>query len=51
MQMGLDLRLQQNGEFLFSDKWSEKSHFHRNASANPTVESVLCHESVLDRGI
>lgn len=49
MQIALDLRLQQNGEFSFSDKLSEKSHFHRNASANPTVESAFSHESALDR--
>jgi len=48
-QTDLDLRLQQNGEFLFSGKLSVKSHFHRNASTNAPVESVFSHESVLDR--
>lgn len=42
------LRLQQNDEIL-SEKMSEKkSHFHRNASANPTVERAFSHENVLD---
>lgn len=51
MQIDLDLSPQQNGEFSFSDKLLEKSHFRRNASANPTMESAFSRESVLDRWI